>query len=335
MSFANTTAHSEWSVNSGKTYVTTGNFSSAFFTYTTSQNASRETIGELTTVATAANGSTSLFGRNHHLVLNGRKLTPGVNPMNSITGAATATNNPFIFGSSPGAATVALSPSGAGANTQTSSSTPPSYAPKFMVGVADIQTGLNGFIDPTNPLFALYDKNRPVADYLVDMATGLSVANASVTVSSGQTDRINTESVVLANIANNNTGTATVTNLLSVGANIGPLGGSSCGKVTMQAIGSGTGTYYFSSSIITPNSIINLTPLFDLKGTQTVSLLGSSLTVTGGAGGTVSVPPQDITVPLTIAYYVTNVAVGSFQIVIDTAGLVGTVTPSFNFLIIN
>ena len=336
MSFANTTAHSEWSVNSGKTYVTTGNFSSAFFTYTTSQNASRETIGELTTVATAANGSTSLFGRNHHLVLNGRKLTPGVNPMNSITGNTTTglTYNPFVYGSTPGAATVTLSPSGAGANTTTSVANS-TFAPKFMVGVADIQTGLNGFIDPTNPLFALYDKNRPVADYLVDMATGLSVANASVTVSSGQTDRINTESVVLANIANNNTGTATVTNLLSVGANIGPLGGSSCGKVTMQAIGSGTGTYYFSSSIITPNSIINLTPLFDLKGTQTVSLLGSSLTVTGGAGGTVSVPPQDITVPLTIAYYVTNVAVGSFQIVIDTAGLVGTVTPSFNFLIIN
>jgi hypothetical protein len=359
MSFANTTGHSEWSVNSGKTYITTGNFAGAFYTYTVTTDSALATIGTLTTVATAGNASSSLFGRGHHLVLNGRKLTPGANPMNAITGAATATNNPFVFGSSPGAATVVLSPSGLSANTQSGPSGS-RFAPKFLVGVADIQTGLNGFIDPTNVLFALYDKNRPVSDYLVDMSAGLTAANARVTVSSGQSDRINTTSVVLANIANNNAGAGMVTDLTNVGGNIGPLGGASSGKVTMQALGSGTGTYYFSSSIVTPNTIINLTPLFDLKVTQTVNIpsvnvpaLGlnsSAVNVNGNdsrgdsininsstpvISGTAQTAAQNITIPLTVGYHITNVDTGSFRIVVDTDGANTSVTPSFYFLIIN
>jgi hypothetical protein len=313
MSFANTTAHSEWSVNSGKTYVSTGNFAGAFYTYTASTNASLQRVGALTTVATAANGSTSLFGRNHHLVLNGRKLTPGVNPMNSITGAATATNNPFVYGSSPGAATVTLSASGAGANTQTSSSS--TYAPKFMVGVADIQTGLNGFIDPTNPLFALYDKNRPVADYLVDMATGLSVANAAVTVNSGQSDRINTDSIV-------------------VGGAGASTGGSSTGQI--RILGAGAQSLTVSSSIVTPSSIILLTPA-NVSSTVTIvaSTVATSTTLTVASVTTGTILPGMV-LPLSFAGNTLQIlsqltgTTGGAGTYLLSAGATNTVTPASN-----
>ena len=284
MSFANTTGHSEWSANSGKTYVTTGNFSGVFYTYTVSTNASLQRVGALTTVATAANASTTLFAGGHHLVLNGRKLTPGVNPMTSITGNTTSTNNPYVFGSTPGQPTVVLSPSGAGANTQTSSTS--TYAPKFMVGVADIQTGLNGFIDPTNVIFALYDKNRPVTDYLVDMAAGLSEANARVTVSSGQSDRINAKSSVVA-----------------TGATYA-VGGSTCGTIVLPAATAGAVSQAVTSSIVNPNSIILLTPVVSAtataagatatNGAASVSAIGTgtfTISVTGvSAPGVTSIP---------------------------------------------
>lgn len=302
MSFANTTAHSEWSANSGKTYVSTGNFGGAFYTYTASTNASLQTVGALTTVATAANGSTSLFGGGHHLVLNGRKLTPGVNPMNSITGNTTTglTYNPFVYGSTPGAATVTLSPSGAGANTNTSV-TNSTFAPKFMVGVADIQTGLNGFIDPTNVLFALYDKNRPVTDYLVDMATGLSEANARVTVSSGQSDRINAKSIV-------------------VGGTTPSIGGSSTGQIRIFGTTT-TPSLVVSSSIVTPSSIILLTPT-NVSPTVTVVasiLIGTTtLTVTSVTTGTILL---GMTLPLAF----TSNTVNALQILSQLTGTTGGV----------
>lgn len=299
MSFANTTAHSEWSANSGKTYVTTGNFAGAFYTYTASTNASLQTVGALTTVATAANGSTSLFGGGHHLVLNGRKLTPGVNPMNSITGNTTTglTYNPFVYGSTPGAATVTLSPSGAGANTTTSVANS-TFAPKFMVGVADIQTGLNGFIDPTNVLFAQYDKNRPVTDYLADVATGLSVANASVTVSSGQSDRINAKSIVVATAA---AGSATYA-----------VGGSSTGTVVLPPAVAGVIEQAVTSSIVTPNSIIILTPVVSATATA------AGATATNGAAS------------------VSAIGTGTFTIrVTGVSAPAATSIPAVNFLIIN
>lgn len=304
MSFANTTGHSEWSVNSGKTYISTDNFAGAFYTYTVTTDSNLATIGTLTTVATAVGDLTSSrFGRGHHLVLNGRKLTPGANPMNAITvavttstnPAASTTNNPFVFGSRPGGATVALSPSGAGATTATSSSS--TYAPKFLVGVADVQTGLNGFIDPTNVLFALYDKNRPVSDYLVDMSAGLTAANARELVSSGQSDRVNTTSVVLDNASNGATVNA---------------GNASSGVARMQtANNGGESSLIVSSTIVNPNSIVMLTPRTSLR-----------LEVNGG--NSASAP-----------FYVT-VAQGSFTIrVVNQNSGTNLSNLEFNFLIVN
>lgn len=299
MSFANTTGHSEWSVNSGKTYISTENFAGAFYTYTVTTDSSLATIGTLTTVATAGNAATSLFGRGHHLVLNGRKLTPGANPMNAITGNTTAARNPFVWGSTPGQPTVAISPSGASATSQTSSSNPPTFAPKFLVGVADIQTGLNGFIDPTNVLFALYDKNRPVSDYLVDMSAGLTAANAREVVSSGQSDRVNTTSVALGSRAYNATPS---------------IGGASSGSVTITSTtGNSNFTYslVISASIVTPNSIVILTPTSNFYTVE----------ADGYYTGT--------------SYWVTTNQ-GSFTInvrVYSAANL--TIEPAFNFLIVN
>lgn len=339
MSFANTTGHSEWSVNSGKTYISTDNFAGAFYTYTVTTDSNLATIGTLTTVATAVGDLTSSrFGRGHHLVLNGRKLTPGANPMNAITRNTTQANNPFIYGSTPGSTTVALSPSGASATSQSSSSNPPTFAPKFMVGVADVQTGLNGFIDPTNVLFALYDKNRPVSDYLVDMSAGLTAANAREVVSSGQSDRVNTTSVALGSVAFNSGSIS--------------IGNASSGSITLSSVtGNNTFTTTINSSIVTPTSIIMLTPINNsLRTTQTYT----KVVVLDNNN---SQPNYYLTfpVPVTASYCVGTVTTGSFQIVIDltsvtgfnvagapgyngSGGLTGTtgaITPAFNFLIVN
>ena len=225
--FANTTGRSEWGVNAGKAYLSTGPFNNAFYTYAVTQNSSFQTIGTLTLVSS----STTACPGGRQLVLNGRKLTPGANPMNFITGAATIGNNPFVYGSSFGQSLVALTATG-------------TFNPRFMVGVADVVSGLSGFVDPTNVLFALFDKNRPVTDYIIDMTTGLSVASAITLTGSGQSDRVNTKSIVTGV---NSSGTT---------ANIGS---SSTGQVRMQT-GTTPQSIVVTSSVVTPNSIILLTP---------------------------------------------------------------------------
>jgi hypothetical protein len=181
--------------------------------------------------------------------------------MNAITRNTTPANNPFIYGSTPGQVTVPLSPSGVSAATLTGSS----FAPKFMVGVMDIQTGLNGFIDPTNVVFALYDKNRPVADYLIDMAAGLTAANARELVSSGQSDRLNTTSIVLP------TG--------------GPYaaGGASSGTAVLTAAAGGLVSQIVTSSIVTPSSIIILTPVSGVTGSTATNGVASVSAITTGS----------------------------------------------------
>jgi hypothetical protein len=134
-----------------------------------------------------------------------------------------------------------------------------------MVGVMDIQTGLNGFIDPTNVVFALYDKNRPVADYLIDMAAGLTAANARELVSSGQSDRLNTTSIVLP------TG--------------GPYaaGGASSGTAVLTAAAGGLVSQIVTSSIVTPSSIIILTPVSGVTGSTATNGVASVSAITTGS----------------------------------------------------
>lgn len=252
--FANTTSRSEWAVNAGKAYISTDVFNNEFYTYTVTQNSSFQTIGTLTLVSSSATACPG--GR--QLVLNGRKLTPGANPMNFITGAATIGNNPFVYGSSFGQSLVALTATGNSASTGGGP-----FVPRFMLGVADVVSGLNGFIDPTNVLFAQYDKNRPVTDYIVDMTTGMSVDNAVRLSASGQSDRVNTKSSLMASPA------STVN-----------IGGSSAGQLLLPSVISGaTSQITVTSSIITPAT----TPVILLThvGASTAPFL-TSVTLTAG-----------------------------------------------------
>jgi hypothetical protein len=213
--------------------------------------------------------------------------------MNAITRNTTATNNPFVYGSTPGQVTVPLSPSGASATTLTGSS----FAPKFMVGVMDVQTGLNGFIDPTNVIFALYDKNRPVSDYLVDMSAGLTAANARDLVSSGQSDRVNTTGIVLPSTGNGGTVNA---------------GNASAGVANMDSANNGgESSLNVDSSIVTPSSIVMLTPRTSFM-----------LSLAGGSQASAS-------------FYVT-VSQGRFVIrVVNNSSGTNLANLSFNFLIVN
>jgi len=276
MSFANTTAHSEWSVNAGKSYVTTGAFNNAFYTYTVTQNSNFQTIGTLTLAAS----TTTACPGGRHLVLNGRKLTPGANPMNFITGAASIGNNPYVYGSSYGAALVALSATGSIATTGGAP-----FVPKFMVGVADVVSGLSGFIDPTNVLFAQYDKNRPTTDYIVDMNTGMSLAAAITLAGSGQSDRINTKST-----------------FLTTGGTYSA-GGASTGTVVLTAATSGAVSQAVTSSIVTPNSIIILTPVSGVTGSTATNGVAS---VSAIGVGTFTISFTGISAPAATSIPATN-----------------------------
>ena len=210
--FANTNSRSEWAANSGKAYIATGPFQTGLYSYTVSTNSSLQMVGTLTLLTNDATKCPA--GR--ILALNGRKLTPGANPMNLIT-------------ATPGSATLT------------------SATPKLYLGVADLVSGLNGFIDPTSVLFAPFDKNRPVSDYLVDMSAGLTSTQALTQINSGSS----------ANILTRSAGTldATAGSGTTVAA-----GSSACGTVSMASIATtATGTALVTCSLVNSTAIILLT----------------------------------------------------------------------------
>jgi len=93
---ATTTAHSEGAANSGKAYVSTSPFNTAFFTYSTYRDSNLVTRGLLTITS----GNTTACPAGRVLALTGRKLTPGVNPMDFIittVGGSQAANTPKLY----------------------------------------------------------------------------------------------------------------------------------------------------------------------------------------------------------------------------------------------
>lgn len=123
---SNTTSHSEWSTAPDKSFITTKAFNTEFYQYSISRNVRPPfvTTGVLV-LHSSASASSCPGGRVLHA--NGKKLTPDVNVMNSFT--------------TPAGSTI--------------------QSKRFMLGVYDPETMLNGFIDPTSATFAVYDKNRP------------------------------------------------------------------------------------------------------------------------------------------------------------------------------
>jgi hypothetical protein len=131
---SNTTSHSEWSTAPDKSFVSTKGFNLEFYQYSVSRSdrPPYTTTGVLV-LHSSATATQCPAGRVLHA--NGKKLIPDVNVMNSFTVGATV------------------------------------QAKKFMLGVYDPESMLNGYIDPTSATFAVYDKNRPASDYLL-YATG-------------------------------------------------------------------------------------------------------------------------------------------------------------------
>ena len=215
--FANTNSRSEWAANSGKAYVATGPYQTALYSYTVSRNSSLQMVGTLTLLTNDATKCPA--GR--ILALNGRKLTPGANPMNLIT-------------ATPGSSTLTTA------------------TPKLYLGVADLVSGVSGFIDPNSVLFAPYDKNRPVSDYLVDMSAGLTSTQALSQNDSGSS----------ANILTKSAGTLPATGGPVANAGTVDAGSSACGTVSMASIattGTATGTAVVTCTLVNATSIILLT----------------------------------------------------------------------------
>ena len=112
-------------------YISTAPFNTVFFTYTTSMNASYQTIGDLAVVTGATAG-------------------------NCPAGRILRANNKKLY---PDAAGLDLT-------------TYPNRTP--LVGVFDYHSGLSGFIDPNNAVFALYNGDKPVDSIDGEAASGVN-----------------------------------------------------------------------------------------------------------------------------------------------------------------
>ena len=132
-------------------YIATATYGDSIFVYTTSQNPSTlvysGTLQSLLNLGTVT-ALTAPVGR--ILRTNGRKLFPGANPCSSIITTA------------GGTVTV----------TQIRSQ---------MVGVIDVVTGISGFIDPNDSLFAIYNVDKSI-DFPNDGANPLNVAHRGPSV---------------------------------------------------------------------------------------------------------------------------------------------------------
>lgn len=237
--------HSEGAANSGKAYVSTGAFNNAFYTYTAYMDTSLVRRGQFSLVTTLASACPA--GR--VLALSGRKLTPGVNPMDYFSSTSILANT--VANGGPGV--------------------------KFMLGVIDLVTGLRGFIDPTNRLFANYDSNRPVTDYIADANTmNLGITVNSAAIASGQGANVNTVATTIEPILQ--------TTSLTTAVNVG---GAVAGRIQMFSVIPTTPTsFVVNTTAVTTNSVILLTPSYSpidpLHVTQIAASGVFNVTNTGG-----------------------------------------------------
>jgi hypothetical protein len=140
---ANTTSHSEWATSPDKSFISTRAFNTELYQYSVSRS-DRPPFTTTGTLVVHASASAAQCPAGRVLHANGKRLIPDVNVMNSFT--------------SPAGTTI--------------------QAKKFMLGVYDPESMLNGFIDPTSPTFAVYDKNRPASDYLIESTSATAEATA-------------------------------------------------------------------------------------------------------------------------------------------------------------
>ena len=219
---ANTTSHSEWSAAPDKSFIATKAFNAEFYQYTASRAADLSMQGELV-LHLQATANRCPAGRVLHA--NGKKLIPGVNPMTVFT--------------SPAGATV--------------------QAPKFMLGVYDPSSMLNGFIDPTSATFAVYDKNRPASAYLSE-ATGNVAEATAVAALGGQGAALLTA---------NNSVALTAANSVPAAQTVAA-GSARSGSITLSATAE---TITVNSTAVTANSLVLLSVVDAAAAAGTFAIL--------------------------------------------------------------
>lgn len=139
---AGTTISGEWSDHPTKSIISTAAFTTEIYSYSVIMDTTTLERRGYLSVNPKASSANCPSGRT--LIATGKRLIPGVNPMTDFGTTG--------LGPSPG---------------------------KFLLGVYDPVSGLNGFIDPSSATFTLSDTNRPPSDYLVDIAAGQSLAKAA------------------------------------------------------------------------------------------------------------------------------------------------------------
>jgi hypothetical protein len=209
-----------------KSFIATKAFTAEFYQYTASRAADLSMQGELVLHAQAT-ASRCPAGRVLHA--NGRKLIPGVNPMTVFT--------------TPAGATV--------------------QAPKFMLGVYDPESMLNGFIDTTSATFAVYDKNRPASAYLAE-ATG-NVAEATALAGLGGQGAALLTANNAAALAGVDANGATVLAAQTVAA-----GSARSGSITLSATAE---TITVNSTAVTANSLVLLSVVDATAAAGTFAIL--------------------------------------------------------------
>jgi hypothetical protein len=241
---ANTTAHSEWSAPPDKSFVATKEFSAEFYQYTASRAMDFSMVGTLV-LHKDANASHCPAGRVLHA--NGKKLIPGVNPMTEFTAGATVTSA------------------------------------KFMLGVYDPQSMLNGFIDPTSSTFAVYDKNRPASAYLAEATGNLSEETATAALG-GQGAKLLSSTNLAGLIASDDTGPYQTV----------PAGSARSGTILLNQIAT---SVTVSSTAVTANSLVLLSVIDITAAAGTFAVL----TVPPSAGSfTFATNPSDKTVQFVV-----------------------------------
>lgn len=228
---ANTTSHSEWSAAPEKSFIATKAFNVEFYQYAASRATNLSMQGELV-LHKDATANRCPAGRVLHA--NGKKLIPGVNPMTVFITSAAA-----VTAGTTQAATI--------------------QAPKFMLGVYDPQSMLNGFIDPTSATFAVYDKNRPASAYLAEATGNLAEATA-VAAMGGQGAALLTANNAAALVAANSVPAAQ-----TVAA-----GSARSGSITLSATAA---TVTVNSTAVTANSLVLLSVVDAAAAAGTFAIL--------------------------------------------------------------
>jgi hypothetical protein len=263
-------------------YISTAPYGDNIFAYTTSVNSVFTTVGQIQSLLNLGTVSAGTAPAGRILRTNGRKLFPGANPCTSIITTADGTVSVTQIRSQ-------------------------------MVGVIDVVSGLSGFIDPNDSLFAIYNVDKAI-DYPNDGGTpgnaqhkGPSLYTAGNVVADG--------SVTAGGQIRSNTTTALTTVTATATNTINP----SLGQLFTQII-----TFTTGSQVLTIAS--SAAPLAGSVVYLVISTSASHTTAgTVSAGSNVKMPSMTIATTASKVYGITFVSDGTNLVAVGiTGGAVAT-----------